>query len=115
MKAYSCLLIMALTAIGLSGCSTVSVPDIDFLKLPEFREIVKNNQTNVPKVSEIPDEPANVRRDSAWDKDAAQLIELRDSYVTPEANQDMRSQEQIDAEFARLKSKAQAYKLDDPE
>jgi len=115
MKTFPYLIAVIATSGALSGCSTVKVPDIDFLKLPEFREIVKNNQTNVPKVSEIPDDPANVRTDAGWDKDAAKLLALRDGFTVPETSQDLRSEEEIDSEFARLKAKAQAYKLDDPQ
>lgn len=99
----------------LSGCSTVKVPDIDFLKLPEFREIVKNNQTNVPDVSEVPAEPDNVRADKVWDADAQRLLALRDGLTVPESELATLSQEEIDAEYARNKAKAQAYKLDDPQ
>ncbi|MEP1230380.1 MAG: hypothetical protein ABJG88_06865 [Litorimonas sp.] len=117
MKAFPYLSMIYIAACGLSGCVTVKVPDVDFLKLPEFREIVKNNQTNVPDVSEIPDTPDNVRTDEDWDGDATKLIELREGFVVPDANVavDLRTQEQIDAELALLKAKVQAYKLDDPQ
>jgi len=115
MKAFPYLVTIILGTGLLSSCSTVKVPDIDFLKLPEFREIVKNNQTNVPEISEIPAEPDNVRSDTVWDSDADRLLALRDGFTVPDAEPVPRSQEQIDADYARLKAKAQAYKLDDPQ
>lgn len=115
MKVFPYLAAMALAAMSLSGCSTVKVPDIDFLKLPEFREIVKNNQTNVPDVSEVPAEPDDVRSDEAWDTDAQRLLALRDGLTVPESDLATLSQQEIDADYARNKAKAQAYKLDDPQ
>jgi len=115
MKPFSFVFSICVMAGALSGCSTVKVPDVDFLKLPEFREIVRNNQTNVPDVSEIPDTPANVRTDADWDKDAAKLIELREDFEVPDADVNPLTSEQIDAELARLKAKVQEYKLDDPQ
>lgn len=108
------LFVCSLAGVLLSGCSTVSVPNVDFLKLPEFREIVKNNQTNVPDVNEIPAEPDNVRADVIWDADAKELAALRERFAIPRTEGALASQAQIDAEFERLKSKAQAYQLDDP-
>ena len=64
MKAFASIAMIITGPLALSGCQTVKVPDVDFLKIPEFREIVKNNQTNVPDIGEIPDEPDNVRTDA---------------------------------------------------
>ena len=115
MKPFSFVFSIFIISSGISGCTTVRVPDVDFLKLPEFREIVRNNQTNVPDVSEIPDTPANVRTDADWDKDAAKLIELREGFEVPDTDANPLTGEQIDAELARLKAKVQEYKLDDPQ
>lgn len=115
MKAFASIITIIVLPLALSGCSTVKVPDVDFLKLPEFREIVKNNQTNVPDIAEIPDEPDDVRSDTAWDKDAASLIQMRDGFVVPDSQGTKPSQQQIDDEFARRRAQAQAYKLDDPQ
>jgi len=115
MKAFPYLAAITVLSGALSGCNTVRVPDVDFLNLPEFREIVKNNQTNVPDIAEIPAEPEGVRTDAGWDNDAARLIQMRDGFVVPDSEGAKPTQQQIDDEFARRKAQAQAYKLDDPQ
>jgi len=98
----------------LSGCSTVKVPNIDFLKLPEFRKEA-NNIKNYPKVSDAPAAPDDVRSAKAWDKDAKSLIRMRDSFEAPVSGSEGVSDSEIESELARLQSKVQAYKLDDPQ
>jgi len=115
MKAFISVITLLAAPLVLSGCQTVKLPDADFLKIPEFRELVKNNQTNVPDISEIPTEPENVRTDAGWDEDAMRLIEMRDGFVVPDSQGAAPTQQDLDAEFARRKAQAQAYKLDDPQ
>ncbi len=115
MKSFQYIISAVVISTAVSGCATPKMPNIDFLKLPEFREIVKNNQTNVPKVSEVPSTPEDVRRAKKWDEDAVKLLEMRDNFTTPESLHPPLSQDEITTEFEQLRAKTQAYKLDDPE
>ena len=90
------------------------VPNVDFIKLPEFREIVRNNQTNVPDISDLPDTPDDVRSKESWDEQAGKLLGLREEFMIPQSAEGLMSADDIDAEFEQRKIRAQAYKLDDP-
>ena len=64
---------MAVTA--LSGCTTVRMPNLDFLKLPEFREDAVNI-SDYPRVKDAPVAPTDVRSAKEWDNAAEDLIEI---------------------------------------
>ena len=105
---------VSIVVASLSGCTTVKMPNIDFLKLPEFREDAVNIK-DFPRVKDAPVAPTDVRTAKQWDSAAKDLIKLRDDFDPP---QDVRSNE-TDAEvlqnIAALRAEAQAYKLDDPQ
>jgi len=64
-------------ALIVSGCSSIKVPDLDFMKLPEFKEEAEN-LAGYPNVEDAPQTPTDVRSDAQWDKDAKKLIAKRD-------------------------------------
>ena len=98
----------------LSACSTVSLPKVDFLKLPEFEEDAKNVK-DYPKVSEAPQLPVDTRTAAAWDDSARALLAKRDSFNAPLDGNTEKTEEQLLREFEALKAKVDAYKADDPQ
>ncbi|WP_409433914.1 hypothetical protein ACJ3XI_05255 [Litorimonas sp. RW-G-Af-16] len=105
-------LVICLFATGLlSACSTVKLPDFSMKNLAEFKDAKLDG--DYPDVADAPTPPVDERSDAAWDKAASDLIALRSGFDVP-SDDGLLDPTQIDAEFARLKSEAQAYKLDDP-
>ena len=101
----------------LSGCSTVSMPDINlpkFSKISEFFE-GRNEIDDYPNVTDAPSAPTDIRADAAWDNDAKNLIKLRDEFKALENNGVAKSDAQITQDIEALKAKVRAYKADDPQ
>ena len=101
----------------LSGCSTVSMPDINlpkFSKISEFFE-GRNEIDDYPDVTDAPSAPTDIRADAAWDNDAKNLIKLRDEFKALENNGVAKSDAQITQDLEALKAKVRAYKADDPQ
>ncbi len=98
----------------LSACSSVSLPNVDFLKLPEFQEEAKNVK-DYPNISEAPALPTDLRSASAWDTAANDLISARDGFAIPEDAQPAKTEAEILNEFKELREKVNAYKKDDPQ
>ncbi len=98
----------------LTACSSVSLPNVDFLKLPEFEEDAKNVK-DYPKVADAPQMPVDTRTSQAWDDSARALLAKRDSFNVPLDGNPEKSEEQLLREFEALKAKVDAYKADDPQ
>jgi len=98
----------------LAGCTTVKMPNIDFLKLPEFADDAKNIKS-YPKVSDAPAAPTEVRNGEAWDAAALSLIQTRDTFDLPKSGKTYDSDSQVNSEMRSLKEEVRAYKLDDPQ
>lgn len=99
---------------ALTGCSTVKMPNIDFLKLPEFADEAKNIKS-YPKVSDAPAAPTEVRDRDAWDAAANSLIVTRDTFDLPKSGKTYENDSQVNSEMRSLKDEVRAYKLDDPQ
>ena len=97
----------------LAGCQTVKLPMIDIMKSPEFSEDAKNIAPDYPRPMDAPPAPNDIRSDDQWDRDARSLEKLRESSIRSELSTNLTKAES-EAEFESLKSKAQAYKKDDP-
>ncbi len=97
----------------LPSCASLKMPNLDFIKLPEFKEDAKNIG-DYPSVADAPLAPQDIRSDKRWDKDARSLMKKRDA-LQPPVLPDALSDEEIEAEMQSLAAKAQAYKRDDPE
>jgi hypothetical protein len=108
--------LLVLAAASLSACSTVSMPNLDFLKSSDFAEDAKNIG-DYPSVADTPTAPTDVRSAELWDAEAKKLIQERDSFnagvvgVTEPA----KSEAELARELAALRAKARAYKADDPQ
>lgn len=111
MPRHSLRIVIWLVATGLlSGCSTVRMPNLDFVKFPEFLEEA-NNIKDYPKVSDAPNEPIDVRSATEWDEAAQELITKREGYERPYLpSGDVNVPQDVEA----LKAKVREYKLDDP-
>lgn len=113
---HSLRIILSVAAMGsLCGCQTIKMPNVDIMKSPEFSEEAANfaKEKDYPDVKDAPLAPTDIRSDKQWDNDARVLLALRsDDTITPADPGPTTSE--ADAEFERLKAKAQAYKKDDP-
>lgn len=113
-KSFATKFALILAAAAMSGCSTVKMPDLDFLKLPEFSEEAKNI-SDYPKVSDAPSAPTDVRKDAAWDVEAKKLMKERDNFNVPEPSGVAKSDAELQRDVDALKAKVHAYKADDPQ
>lgn len=98
----------------LGACSTVSLPNVDFLKLPEFKEDAENVK-DYPNVANAPQTPTDTRSDAAWDGAANKLIKARNEFQVPENPRGQKSDAEIKQEFEALRAKVHDYKKDDPQ
>jgi len=107
---------LVLAAASLSACSTVSMPNLDFLKASEFQEEAENIG-DYPQISDTPTAPTDVRGAALWDAEAKKLLKERDAFKASQANlqEPVRSEAEIEREAAALRDKARAYKADDPQ
>ena len=103
-----------MAALALTGCSTVKMPNIDFIKLPEFREDAVNIK-DFPSVADAPTAPTDVRSAKEWDKAAKAIIKVRDDFETPDPPTDKKSKAELEAEIQSLRNEVHAYKADDPQ
>lgn len=108
---------MRLTFIGfaviLGACGTVKLPDIDFIKLPQFREDAQNIK-DFPKVSDAPENPMGIRSDAEWDAAAQDLISKGEAFQSPVSTTHTQNNELPKSEIEKLRERVQAYKKDDP-
>ena len=102
------ILLTLISACSLSACSTVKMPNLDFLDAG-FEEDARNIDQSVPSVDEAPDIPTGVRTTAEWDKSAREMINLRDRFTVPVSPEPAVSEQEFDERFESLKSKAQAY------
>ncbi len=103
-----------IASLMMSACSTVKVPNIDFIKFPEFLEEARNIK-DYPKVSDAPSAPEDVRSAKAWDDAAKAIIDQRETYTASEAPDFKPATESLSDEVDVLKARVRAYKLDDPQ
>jgi len=108
---------ISITAFGLaailcSGCTTVKMPKLDFVKFPEFLEETRNIEA-YPKVSDAPQTPDDLRSAKEWDKAARDILaKIDDPYA---AQGEVSGTPFSPAEIQALKARVRAYKLDDPQ
>ncbi len=105
--------VMAACAAGmLAACASSRIPDLDFVKKPEFREDAENigGYLNVAKAPLV---PVDVRSAAEWDAAVSQLIAQRDGFIVPPLDTPL-SDAEIDSQFTALKAEVHKYKLDDP-
>lgn len=98
----------------LGACSTVSLPNVDFLKLPEFKEDAQNVK-DYPNVADAPETPTDTRSDAAWDGAANKLIKARNEFQAPDNPRGQKTETEIKREFEALRAKVHDYKKDDPQ
>jgi len=106
---------LILAAASLSACSTVSMPNLDFLKSSEFEEDAKNIG-DYPDVADTPTAPTDVRSSALWDIEAKKLIAERDAFNKDRGqfSETPKSEAELAREAAALRAKARAYQADDP-
>ena len=105
---------LAVASLSLTACQTVKMPKLsDLVKSPEFSEDAAKISQDFPRVKDAPFEPTDIRSDAQWDKDANAILALRDkpNQISSESGL---TAAQAEAEYEKLKAKAQAYKKDDP-
>ncbi|MGB3455180.1 MAG: hypothetical protein WBG08_10415 [Litorimonas sp.] len=101
-------------ALCLSACSTVSLPDVDFMGQSDFSEDIAKLDQSYPRASEIPPQPADVRTAEDWDRTAREMQALDNLPDAPESVPAL-SPEEFDRRFEAAKAAAEAYKADDPQ
>lgn len=111
----SCRILLTALAATLSACSTVKMPNADFLRLPEFREAAAKLIEGYPDVANAPTRPDDIRSAEAWDAAARELIAKQAALRTPMDGADAMTEAELDAEVERLKAEIRRYKLDDPQ
>lgn len=97
--------------VTLSACSTMKMPNLDFVKFPEFLEEARNIKS-YPNVADAPDLPTDFRTAEEWDALAREIMAARRGVSVLDLPQHAAFS---DAEFEALKAQARAYKLDDPQ
>lgn len=101
-------------AFALSACSTVKMPNVDFLKLPEFKEAAAKLSKGFPSVGNAPSRPNDIRSASDWDRAARAIMAERDAMDVPEDGMPAMSDAQVEQDVEALKAQVRRYKLDDP-
>ena len=106
---------LIIAAASLSACSTVKMPNLDFLKSSEFDEDVKNIG-GYPDTADTPSAPTDVRSGAIWDIEAKKLMKERDDFNAGRAGlqEPIKSEAELARELAALRAKARAYQADDP-
>jgi len=104
----------ALLAVSHIGCSSVKLPKLDLLKLPEFKE-ESENIGDYPNVVDAPSLPTDVRSANDWDKTAKDIIKARDSVVPPTEPERAKTPDEITREIDRLTQQVNEYRADDPQ
>jgi len=112
LKIYRTISVLALAAL-LSSCASMKLPDMDFIKFPEFKEEAQNIP-DYPKVLDAPQKPEGLRSAENWDKAAKNILAKRDGFTDPDLV-DAKTDAEIVREMQRLREKADAYKKDDPQ
>lgn len=102
-------------AAAICGCTTVKMPNLDALKLSNFKEEAARLEANTPNVGDAPRAPTDIRSDAEWDGDVRAMIDIRDDFVSMKTPIEPSDNVDVDAEFAQAKARVQAYKLDDPQ
>ena len=97
----------------LSGCTSIKIPDFDFIKFPEFKEEAKN-VPDYPSVADAPPVPKGIRSDKAWDQSAKNVLAKRDAFVVPN-NEGALTDAQTVQKIQNLGTKVEEYKKDDPQ
>lgn len=108
--------IVCASLLAFGGCSTVKnrIADIDFIKLPEFREDAENIG-NYPAMADVPQAPGDVRSDAAWDDSVRALMAKRDGFNVPTDSAPMLSEIEFNRKIKELSDKVEEYKRDDPQ
>jgi len=105
-----------ISAFLIGGCSTVKAPNLDFLKIPEFKEAAQKLIEGYPNVADAPEHPENIRSAEEWDKAAKALIAKRNlSYSSLHDDPVPASEAELLARLEALRAEVRSYKLDDPQ
>jgi len=106
--------IMGLTLL-LGGCSTITIPSIEFMGDSEFQEEARNIDPTIPSASDVPSIPTDVRSGDAWDSSAQDMLNLKVELDATAPTQEPTNPDNLESSFQTLKQRAQAYKADDPQ
>jgi len=101
-------------ALFLPACTTVQIPNIDFMSLPDFIEETRDI-SDYPKVSDVPPAPEEIRSAAEWDDAVKSLLNLRDANSANIDRSEIINSTDSNLDIEALKAKVRAYKLDDPQ
>lgn len=105
---------VAVLTLSLNACSSVSLPKLDLLKLPEFKE-ESENIGDYPKVVDAPGLPTDVRSAGDWDNTAKDILKARASVAPPAEPDRPKTPGEITQEIDRLTEQVNEYRVDDPQ
>lgn len=106
-------LFAALMSMSLSACASVKIPNLDLMKLPDFRA-ESEKLGEYPAVENAPGLPSEIRTDRQWDRDAKAIIRIRDNFEAPREPDRVTSASDIEREINRLTDVVNEYRADDP-
>ena len=107
---------LILAASSLSACSTVKMPNLDFLKTLGFEDDAQK-LGDYPDISDTPTAPTDVRSAEQWDIEAKKLMQERDAFNAERGvfSEPPKSADELAREAAALRAKVHAYQADDPQ
>lgn len=108
-KHYRLLAILIVVA-GLSACTTIKMPSVNF---PEFEDKTENVGP-YPKAEEAPTAPTGLRSDAAWDSAAKNMVAKRESFNEAADLPAAETPQLINSEIGQLTRRADEYRADDP-
>ena len=109
------ILLIIFSVFSMSACSSIKMPNLDFIKIPEFRKEFREDAKNIgkyPEVANAPQRPNDIRSDEEWDKAAKTIMAEGEAFNPPPLNPANKAM--LDAEIENLSQKVEEYKLDDP-
>lgn len=99
----------------LGGCTTIKKTNLDFLKIPEFKEAAQKLIEGYPNVVDAPTRPDDIRTAKEWDAAAKALIARRESFAPPSSGPMATTDAELLARIEALRAEVRSYKLDDPQ
>lgn len=107
------LLCVAALSLPMSACTAMKIPDFAKGGSTEFEQEAQN-LGGYPDVADAPDKPKGLKSDKQWDLAAQKVIDARDNFGAPGAN-DAQTEREIVREMQALSDAVDEYMKDDPQ
>ncbi len=113
MKNISKLSFYLSVTILLAACSSLKVPDLNFIKTPEIRKDAENIGS-YPRPEEQPQKPTDLRSDVQWDLAARAVEQKGESLQVPVQLTPLNGND-VEKKIQQLSDRVDEYKKDDPQ